>query len=112
MYRLRDYFEPFEYVREASYIFRYRKQVPTTLLQRHYGFADFSAEEAEEAFDYSLNLVPPSARPNIFAARVMMKIHLGNRAGAAADLQRIKAAGIPLEKELILVSNMLESRGG
>lgn len=40
-----------------------------------------------------------------------MNIHQGNRAGAAADLQRIKAAGIPLEKELILVSDMIESHG-
>ncbi len=93
-------------------IFSLPKADPHDASSETYGFADFSVEEAEEAFDYSLNLVPPSARPNIFAARVMMKIHLGNRAGAAADLQRIKAAGIPLEKELILVSNMLESRGG
>lgn len=27
MYRLREYFEPYAYVREGSYIFRYRKEI-------------------------------------------------------------------------------------
>ena len=110
MYRFRQYFEPLTYVPNDSFVFAYREQIPGALLEKCYGFDDFPEAETAAAFAYSLNLVPASARANIFAARVMMHIHRGDWKGAQGELDRIKAAGNPLEKELLLVSELVEKR--
>jgi hypothetical protein len=111
MYRFRQYLEPLTYVPFSSYVFAYREQIPRELLERDYSFEDFPDEEVAAAFERSLNLIPPAARLNVFAARIMMHIHRGDWIGARAELERIRAAGIPLEKELVVVSKLLENRG-
>lgn len=112
MFRFRRYFEPLTYVPSGSYVFAYREQLPSALLEKRYGFEDFSTEETSEAFEYSLSLLTSAAaRANVFAARVMMHIHGDDWSGARADLERIRAAGIPLEGELSLVSRLLEDHG-
>jgi hypothetical protein len=112
MYRFRDYFEPRAYVPDGSFVFAYREQVPATLLEKRYSFADFSNEEATSAFAYSLGLIPVSAQANVHAARIMMHIHRSDKIGARAELERVVAAGIPLQKELIAVAQLLENEGG
>jgi hypothetical protein len=112
MYRFRHYFEPLKYVAHGSFIFRYRKKIPSALLEKRYGFDDFTAEEAAEAFEYSLSLVPAAARTNVFAARVMMHIHRKEWSAARADLEQVVAAGIPIESELAIVSKMIENHDG
>lgn len=111
MYRFRRYFEPLIYVPDGSYIFAYREQIPQALLERVHSFEDFPPEEVTAAFEYSLKLVPASARANIFAARIMMHLHREDLTGAREQLERVRAAGIPLEKELDLVSKLLEHHG-
>lgn len=107
MYRFRDYFEPVRYVPEDSFIFSFRKPIPPEFLEKTYGFDDFSTDEAAAAFDYSLSLIPETARANVYAARIMMQIHRQDWAGARVELERLQAAGISLEKELVLVSKLL-----
>ncbi len=109
MYRFREYFEPLIYVPEDSFIFTYRKPIPRELLEKTYGFGDFSAEEAAAAFNYSLSLIPTGARANVYAARIMMHIHRQDWIGARAELERVQAAGVSEERELVLVSKLLDS---
>ncbi len=111
MYRFRRYFEPLAYVPEGSFVFGYREQIPDWLLGKSYGFDDFSDDEAADAFGYSLSLIPAAAHPNVLAARVMMHIHREDWAGARAELERVRANGIPVEKELAVVSKLLEDHG-
>ena len=109
MYRLRKYFEPHTYVPVGSLIFIYRELIPRELLEKSYGFDDFPAEEAADAFDYSLSLVPATARANVYAARIMMQIHRQDWAAARAELGRVQAAGTSQERELAIVSKLLEN---
>lgn len=109
MHRFRNYFEPLTYVPEGSFIFTYREAIPRALLEKPYGFDDFSAEEAADAFEYSLTLVPAEARENVYAARIMMHIHRQDWTAARADLERVQAAGIPQGRELTLVSGLLNN---
>jgi hypothetical protein len=108
MYRFRRYFEPLTHVPYGSYVFTYREQIPRALLEKSYGFADFPDEEAANAFEYSLNLIPAADRPNLYAARIMMHIHRGDWTGARADFERVRTSGIPVEKELAQVAKLLE----
>jgi hypothetical protein len=39
-----------------------------------------------------------------------MHIHCGDWAGARGDLDRVRAAGVPVEKELIVISNLLDNQ--
>ena len=109
MYRFRRYFEPLTYVPNDSYVFAYREQIPAALLGKRYSFEDFPEDEAAAAFEYSLSLIPATARANVFAARVMMHIHCQDWTGARTELDRIRVAGIPLEKELLVVSKLLQN---
>jgi len=111
MFRFRRYFEPSAYVFEGSYLFAYRERIPPELLEKQYSFNDFSAGEVAEAFEYSLNLVPAAFRANVYAARVMMHIHRQDWSGARAEMEQIHADGIPLEKELTVVSKLLDDHG-
>jgi hypothetical protein len=108
MYRFRRYFEPLTYVPDGSYIFACRQLVPRELLERPYQWDDFSDEEADDAFEYSLSHIPATASANVLAARIMMHIHRRDWAGARTALERVRADGIPLEKELTRVSKLLE----
>lgn len=110
MYRFKRHFEPLAYIREGSYVFRCREQLPPALYERSYSFDDFPDDEAEEAFEYSLSLIPHPARLNVLAARIMMRIHREDWVGASADLERARAAAIPMEKELKIVAATLDKR--
>ena len=109
MYRFRRYFEPLAYVPKSSFIFSYRESIPRELLERSYGFNDFSVEEATAAFAYSLSLIPATAQANVYAARIMMHIHRQDWTGARAELERVQATGISQEKELLVVSQLLDN---
>ena len=109
MHRFRQYFEPLTYVPDGSYIFAYREEIPRELLEKNYDFGDFPPEEVAAAFEYALSLLPASARANVYAARIMMHIHREDWTGAGEELKRVRGAGIPLEKELLLVSKLFEN---
>lgn len=110
MYHLKDYFEPLIYVPFGSVIFKNIKPIPLTLLQKKYTFADFSPEEIRDAFDYSLSIVPDSAKPNIAAAKVMLYIHLGDLETAKKELNIIQEKGLySFNSDLSIVKNILDS---
>ena len=109
MYRFRRYFETLTYIPHGSYVFKYRELIPRELLEKCYDFGDFSTEEAAAAFEYSLSLIPEAARTNVFAVRIMLQIHRGDKTSARSELERLRTAGVPLEKELAVVSKLLEN---
>ena len=110
MYRLREYFEPLIYVPLSSVIFKNIKAIPLPLLQNNYTLADFSPEEIRDAFDYSLSIVPDSAKPNIAASKVMLYIHLGDLETAKKELNIIQEKGLySFDSDLSIVRNILNS---
>ena len=77
MYRLREYFSPVDIPSlYPSKVFRYLKQIPESLLETIYSFDDFSRDEVEAAFDYSMAITPEKMQPNIMAAKVMYFLHV------------------------------------
>ncbi|HSM51248.1 MAG TPA: hypothetical protein VLA75_07605 [Thermoanaerobaculia bacterium] len=94
-WRLREAFEPVVHVPfSGSMVFRVRRQVAHPTGSRDLGFADFGEEEIEAAFARSLALVEPPMRPNVWAARVMLEVHRGDRHRARALLQEAGRRGL------------------
>ncbi|MDB9315605.1 glycosyltransferase family 4 protein [Spirulina sp. CS-785/01] len=76
MYRLREYLVPIDHpFMYSSRGFRYVKQIPDRLLTTNWSLADFSIDEVEAAFNYSLEITPKSMQANVMAAKVMYFIH-------------------------------------
>ena len=97
MYRWREYFIPVDLPEVAtSKVFRYIKQIPNEVWHYSYSFDDFSEDEVEAAFDYSLSIVPPKVQRNVIAAKVMYFIHVGNWERAKLEFERATAI---LERE-------------
>lgn len=110
MYRLKDYFEPILYVPKGSVIFKYIKQIPPEFLQKTYSFDDFSRTEITQAFDYSLSIVPPAAKPNILAAKIMVLINLGDMTEAQKELELVKQIALyQPDTDLSIVEKLLIS---
>ncbi len=108
MYRFREYFEPIIYVPCTSVIFKNTKQISNDLLQKDYSFSDFSPTEMKNAFDYSLAIVPDSAKANVAAAKVMLYVHLGDLETAKKELNMIKKKGLySLNSDLATVENII-----
>ena len=86
-WRLREALEPLVHVPfSGSMAFRVLRPLAHPAGLRDLDFADFAAEEVEAAFARSLALVEPPMRPNVWAARVMLEVHRGDRERARALL--------------------------
>lgn len=97
-----------EVPKSQSVIFRYENKIAGELLNKNYSFESFSDREVDSAFDYSLNLVSTEKLPNVAAAKVMWFLHQNEREKAKAEFENLLKRGIPLEKDLFLVKEMLE----
>ncbi|HIK18853.1 MAG TPA: glycosyltransferase family 4 protein [Leptolyngbyaceae cyanobacterium M33_DOE_097] len=92
MYRFREYLIPIEHpYTYSSRAFLYTKPIPLDLLHQTYSFADFSIEEVEAAFNYSLSIMSEKIRPNVAAAKVMYFIQTGNVERAKSELAEARA---------------------
>ena len=110
-YRLRNYFRPLYAVpNSCSFVFQYFSQLPAGLLNMEYGPDAFSEEDIEGAFEYSMNLVSDkAAQLRIASAKVMFFVHISDRSRARFELDRYLLSGIPLEGELKIVNDLLET---
>lgn len=97
-----------EVPKSQSVIFRYKNKIAGELLNKDYSFASFSDAEVDAAFDYSLNLVSPEKLPNIAASKVMWFLHQNEREKAKNEFENLLKRGIPLEKDLLIVKEILE----
>ena len=106
--------ENFEFVGEVpksqSVIFRYKDKISDELFHKNYSYESFSDEDVEAAFDYSMSLVSREKLPNVAASKVMWFLHQAKREAAKAEFEKLSARGIPPEKDLLVVREMLEEK--
>ena len=108
-WRFRENFElAGEVPKSQSVIFRYKNKIDDELLNKNYSFETFSDAETDAAFDYSLSLVSTEKQPNVAAAKVMWFLHQNEREKAKAAFENLLARGISLEKDLLIIKEMLE----
>jgi hypothetical protein len=104
-WRYRDAFAQGTYVPgSTSVVFR---PLQTIVFERDLDFSDFSEQDITDAFERSLGLVEPMMRPNVWAARVMLEIHRGNRPRAQELFEEAPGRGF-YGLELDLVSHLLD----
>jgi hypothetical protein len=97
-----------EVPKSQSVIFRYKNKIADELLNKNYSFESFSDADVDAAFDYSLNLVSTEKLPNVAASKVMWFLHQNEREKAKAEFENLLKRGIPPEKDLLIVKEMLE----
>jgi hypothetical protein len=97
-----------EVPKSQSVIFRYKNKIAGDLLNKNYSFETFSDADADAAFDYSLKLVSKEKQPNVAAAKVMWFLHQNKREQAKNEFENLLEKGIPLEKDLLTIKEMLE----
>jgi hypothetical protein len=106
--------ENFDFIGEVpksqSVIFRYKNKIAAELLNKNYSFDSFSDADVDAAFDYSLNLVSTEKLPNVAASKVMWFLHQNEREKAKTEFESLLKRGIPPEKDLLIVKEMLEKK--
>jgi hypothetical protein len=98
-----------EVPRSQSVVFKYKKQIDDESLKKEYSFDSFANAEVDEAFAYSMKLVSPEKLPNVAAAKIMWFLHQDKREPAANELEKLLKNGVPLEKDLLTVKDLLEN---
>jgi hypothetical protein len=56
-----------------------------------------------------MKLVPPEKLPNIAAAKVMFYVHQERIKDAKTEFENLLRQGIPLEKDMAVVSEMIQN---
>jgi hypothetical protein len=103
-YRLRDYFEPlYDVPSSGSMLFRLVRPIPSELVKQAWLPAQFSNEEMDSAFAYSLGIVSNEKRPNIVAAKIMYFIHAGQLDRAKQELVAARSCGYSFDSDLSIV---------
>lgn len=107
-WHLRDYFDFIEDIPKASsVVYKYVNQIPPEKLNQTYSFDYFSNDDIEKAFEYSISLIKDEKKANIYAAKVMCFIHQNKLDEARNCFQAIFNRGVPIEKDLLVVQNLL-----
>jgi len=89
-YRLRDYFQPLRVLGNSSGVaFRCIKPIDNIRAIVPEDYIDFSAEEIELAFDYSLGLVSDANKASVLSAKVMAYRHRDDYATAKNILREV-----------------------
>jgi hypothetical protein len=111
-YRLRDYFKLENAVlNSCSLVFRCVKNVPARILDFQEELADFSKEEIDNAFEYSVSLVSNKrTKANIAAAKVMLFLHLGDPSRAREEFEKYLTMGLPKKGDLRIVGKILDGQ--
>ncbi|CAN5899454.1 hypothetical protein BH23ACT5_BH23ACT5_10640 [soil metagenome] len=108
-WRSRHWLEPVLFIpRSPSVVFR---PVAPFAATGQLDFADFSDEEVAEAFEWSMCLVDPSRRPNVWAARVMVEVHRRRRQRALDLLSEGASRGLT-GMELGVVQRLVDELPG
>lgn len=110
-WRLRDNFEFVDEVpRSQSVVFRCVKAISPETVDLDWGFDLFGDNDVDAAFGYSMKLVSSEKLANVAAAKVMWFIHQDRQADASRVLADLTRSGIPLENELLMVSELLAGK--
>jgi hypothetical protein len=107
-YRLRDYFEPlYDVPSSGSMVFRLIKPLPSDVLKQEWSQVQFSNQDIESAFAYSLDMVSGEKRPNVAAAKVMYFIHAGELERAKQEIAHARSRGYSFDSDLSIVEQRL-----
>lgn len=100
-YRFRDYFDPvYDVPSSGSMVFRLSRELPLDLLKQEWSETQFSEQEVEEAFAYSLKIVSSEKRANVVAAKAMYYFHSGRLDRAREEIADAHARGYDFNSEL------------
>jgi hypothetical protein len=103
-YRLREYFEPlYDVPASGSMVFRLIRPLPREVLNQEWSPRQFSNEDIDSAFAYSLNIVSREKRANVVAAKVMYFLHAGQLDRAQQELTHARSQGYSFESDLSIV---------
>jgi hypothetical protein len=111
-YRLRDYFQ-FDYAVQNSctVVFKCMQKLPDSVLDFPEELKDFSKQEIDQAFEYSLSLVSTKrTQANIAAAKVMLFLHLQDLKQAKEEFENFIALGLPRKGDLRIVGQILDGQ--
>ena len=109
-WQLRDYFEFVQDIKGSnSIVYKYVKKIPEDKLNLENSFENFSDEDIDNAFDYSISLVSDEKYANIYAAKVMCYIHQRQFTNAEKCFQSIVNTGVTIDKDLLIVKEIIES---
>jgi hypothetical protein len=100
-YRLRDYFKPLNAIpNSTAVVFRLVRSLPPLHELLPENFTDFSDDEIEAAFDYSLSLVEPFNHPAVYAAKAIAYRHKKNYKKAIHILSNLPFVICLLDREV------------
>jgi hypothetical protein len=101
-YRFRDYFEPlYDVPSSGSMLFRLVRPIPSELVKQDWSPCQFTSEEIDSAFAYSLRIVSSEKRPNIIAAKIMYFIQSGQLDRAKQETDQARSSGYSFDSDLL-----------
>lgn len=103
-YRLKEYFEPlYDVPASGSMVFRLIRPLPPEVLTQEWSPGQFSNEDIDSAFAYSLDIVSKEKRPNVVAAKVMYFLHAGQLDRAQQEIVHARSRGYSFDSDLSIV---------
>jgi hypothetical protein len=100
-YRFRNYFEPlYDVPSSGSMVFRLNRPMPSELLKQEWLSDQFTNDEIDSAFAYSLDIVSNEKRPNILAAKAMYYIQGGQLNRAKHEIDHARSCGYSFDSDL------------
>lgn len=110
-WKLRDHFEFVDEVpRSQSVTFRCIKTISPETVNLDWGFEIFDKRDVDAAFEYSFGSISSEKLANTAAAKVMWYVHQDDLMEAMRVLNELTSSGVPLENELLTVSEMLAAK--
>lgn len=107
-YRFREYFEPvYDVPSSGSMVFRLIRELPLNLLRQEWSAAQFSDQEVEAAFAYSLEIVNSEKRANILAAKAMYFLHSGRLDQAQNEIAAAHSRGYSFDSDLAIAERRI-----
>lgn len=107
-FRFRNCFELVNNIDSSgSIVLKYIEPMAPELIRADYSFESFSDEEIDDAFDYSLSLVPTNEKVNVVAAKIMTYIHMNRIDKAKKELNKYLEKGLAPEADLKIVVDRL-----
>ena len=97
-FRFKEHFELITSIpSSSSVVFKYLEPIPENLLKKTYSFDEFSNKEVDDAFNYSISLVPVAEQANIIAAKMMLFIHKNQKETAFTELRKYINKGFSID---------------
>ncbi len=110
-YRLRDHFQFMANVSDGTTVaFVVTKPITIDVVHANSDFETIADDEAENAFSYSIALLPPDQIANVAAAHVMYYHHRGRDDRARATLAKYQARGFELYPDFAIVMRLVHER--